>query len=279
MAQDNSDLGNVISSGYAAANHWLSIVSVLRWVVLIGGLGLFFFVDPWSWYPLLLILLSVGLELGLMRSDALKSEAERLKRVHELQDGLGISPDRQALANCSVPKWWFWKPSFDPKVLKGLVFASAASPSARRTLENLRESAWFTQHLAAISVKETFFYGIGLLLIPVVAVFAWPHFGDMESTKQATLVSSSIVLGVFSLGVARRFFGLQALEKAAENAVGRAERLLADTPNSTELALGALVEYQVARSCSPPLLTGTWKRHEKSLNRKYSQYFGTEISP
>jgi len=276
MPPNSPDLENIISSGYAAADKWLSSVSILRWVVLLGGLGLFFFVAPWSWYPLILIVISITLEVGTMRADSLKSEAERLKRAHELQTGLNISPDQVALANASVRKWWFFPPKFDAKVLKGLKFASSEPPSARRTLENLRESAWFTKHLAGYSLIGTFWSGFGLVVIPTLAVFLWPHLGDMKSAKQATLISSSIVLGVFSLGVARRFLGLKHLEAAADKALSQAERLLKDSPNSTELALSALLEYQIARSCSPSLPTSTWKRHEKELNQKYGRYFGTE---
>lgn len=276
MSGNTQELESYILREFAAANKCMTWVLTLRCIVLLGGLGLFFFVEPWTLYPLFLILISIALECGAIRADSLKSGAERLKRAHELHNGLGIAPDQKALANASVPKWWVSAPRVDPEVLKGLKFESTEPPSARRALENLRESAWFTHQLAGFSVVYAFWYGTGLVVIPILAVFLWPHLGDMGSSKEATLVSSSIVLGVFSLGVARRFFGLRDLEAAADRAVDQAERLLRDSPDSKELALSALLEYQIARSYAPSLLTCVWKRHEKELNEKYKRFFGTE---
>jgi hypothetical protein len=208
-----------------------------------------------------------------MFSGHMKQIAERLKVANELHDGFGIEPDPKALLDqiARLPGGL----KSEEVDLRGFEFASDLEPSPERALSNLRESSWWSSQLGRIAFHRSLLLALCLVSIAVLIPIIAPHFSaNQKHMIQASNVGASLVLGVFSLGIARRCFGLHGFYSEASFVAEAADRRLrASTVLADREALILLSQYQIARAASPPLPHQIWEKHQERLNKLYEETY------
>ena len=272
MPQDTI-LQNCIIAHYSKSSRFLIYANVLRWLSFLATIASFFILDSPSWFPLALIIICLPIEVFIWRGDVFKQQAEKLKRIHEFSDGLGVEPSAIVRANAAATL--AGNLSASPESLSGLVFASNEFPSAKRAIENLRESSWFSQQLAQRHAWQSLFHALSLIAVAALIPIALPHFvSDAQQLVTGSLVSSSIVLGLFSLGIARRVIGLWQFSNAAGEAAADAHRILSQcTEFGDSDALLLLNQYQIDRAGSPSISSRLWVKYHERLDKLFKEHF------
>lgn len=218
---------------------------------------------------LLAALLSIGYVFTQWHADRLKRISDSVKRKFELYDGLGwkLTPKETSDLIVSVPE----KIINDAKIpLKEPFFDSSDPPSARRLIQNLEESSWWTKHLADSMMKITALLCAGIFAIATTTLII----GLQTITDQAIAVSLSkvivsIIVFIFSGGYFRISFEYFRLATEAEKIEDRANKLLSAGKISETVALKELHEYQIVRSGAPQIPTWIWSFRQKRLNQAW----------
>jgi hypothetical protein len=167
----------------------------------------------------------------------------------------------------------------------GNYFASNEKPSARRALENLRESAWWSTQLSEsmgwIFVAAIVLISLGCLFLLNVSVRdvsqatspAAPH-GTNDTAISSAAVSASIVkvvtstfLFIFSYGLFKFAAGYFSFGNKSRQIVDRAEGLLEHASTDEVQAIKLWQDYHLARDAAPLIPKWIWKLREKKLNK------------
>ena len=266
MDNDYQKAASISHHYLASAKFWFYASLLLKAAIFVLGASAVFFSLLPEVTPFLVAALSIASEVSRWRSDDFKGTAEKIKRQLEEHDGFGWSISESDLANvmAECPKRFLATLSHEQ--LAGSVFASGTGKGPRRAVENLRESAWWSKHLAKITAT-------GLKLI-ILILFAGAISALLVSIKTvadravlaniAKVVTSTLVLG-FSLGLLRLLQSYLVFSQKAGDAEQKGERLLKEEVEAVD-AVRVLSSYQMARASAPLLPTFVWKLNKDRLN-------------
>jgi hypothetical protein len=245
----------------------LGALFVLQGFMFVGGLAAIFFPTVSLNYPFIAFPIAI-LHLWIsQRAARFKGAADECKRKHELLEGFGKKPSGKWLANFRLEYRGTLKPKVDALLREGITYASKEPEGARRVLENVAESAWFSHHLArwcanALLVSLTII-GVGLV---VVLLFVVASTAQMESREAASRAVAATFLFLISLGMVKACISYQKFSKKADKADDEAtSQLKSESPSDFD-ALRILSEYQIARASAPMIPTWVWKINKKHLN-------------
>jgi hypothetical protein len=175
----------------------------------------------------------------------------------------------------------------------GNYFASTEPPGARRAVENLRESAWWSMHLSEtmwwifITLIVLVFVGcIFLLNLSVQDVSQASHHAittaqnqgpqptatPAESVSPAVSASvvkvvTSAVLFIFSYGLFKFATGYFSFSAKSRQVADKAEVILNNGAIDEVQAIKLWQDYHLARDAAPMLPNWVWKIREKKLNK------------
>ena len=262
----SDQLRGVLSTWFSRAKTWWGLSLGVQ--ILASAVGAISVLtgNTSEWWALILGVASVIGGAGLWRSEALRHRAESLLRHTELQDGFGISVDDKTLADSLSRAIPIATAAVIRGQEQGMFYASSENTGARRVLDNLRESTWWTEQLA---LKMAWISGICAALVGIVAL--WSLLVAASLIRSATpIVVSNVVTAVIALVFAGNLIRLpsdyaslaadarEANTKAADHI--RAGRL--DEGN----ALLLLCDYQLKRSTGPMIPDWTWRLLRVHLN-------------
>jgi hypothetical protein len=266
MDNDYQKAASVSHHCLASAKFWFYTSLSLKAAIFVLGAGTVFFSFFPEVTPFLVAILSVVSEISRWRSDDFKGTGEKTKRQLEEHDGFGWSISKSDLADvmAECPKRFLATLSHEQ--LAGSVFASDTGKGPKRAVENLRESAWWSKHLAKTTatglkwiILILFIGAIFALLVSIRTVADRAVLANI-----AKVVTSTLVLG-FSLGLLRLLQSYIVFSQKAGDAEQKAERLLKEEVEVVD-ALRALGSYQMARASAPLLPTFVWKLNKERLN-------------
>lgn len=255
---------------FKEAKRWWFWANVSRLLVIIVTVVSLLWKEWLGWIWVLPVILTVILSLLQWRADILQGKAEALKRKLEFQDGLGWKISEKEKADLilevsnTVKKAGFGKEDLP-------YFDSRQEVSARRAVENLNQSAWYTKHLARKMSGFLFTLSaisLGLFVLTLVVFHSLP-FQRWEATVGRILVT--VVALLVAYGYLRIGFQYRSLSSQAERANESASRLL-ELETLTEIqAIRILHEYQIARAIAPLIPDWLWRRNKTELNNLWEQ--------
>jgi hypothetical protein len=222
----------------------------------------------YAWIALPLALVGVWLAACATRY---KGMAETLKRQHEYLAGFGRKPAGRQLASLRVELPDELRPQLDELLREGITYASVKPFGPARVLENLCESAWFSQHLAGYCAKwlravfvVTLVIAVTLLLLSAITL------GGTSVGVAAAKCVAATLLFLISVGILRAWLSYHRFNQKSEQIDGEASRLLAGgEPDSCD-AQRLLAEYQLARASAPLIPTWVWRFHRAHLNKNWA---------
>ncbi|KAA5538589.1 hypothetical protein FYK55_27260 [Roseiconus nitratireducens] len=246
---------------------------VLKAIAFLVGVSVFFVnisVEP---IPFVVAAATLASELAAYRMERVRGIGQGLRRKIEMQDGFGWEISGRELsdlvARCSrsVKSGARKFESDEP------YFASKESPGAKRGVENVMESAWWSKHLS-----ETMLWicitVIGLAILGSIAALV---VSILTITSQVNLVAisrivTSVLLLGLSLGLLRLAIGYFAFSARAEEIEKRAESLLNEKKLNQTESIKLVHEYQLARASAPIIPEWIWKWRRKELNELWCEF-------
>ena len=259
------------NTAFWKAKLWCGILVGLQVFLFLGGL-VSIFSDRWSLgYPWLAFLAAVAGALITARATYLKGRAEFLKRQHEYLDALDRGPSAHTLANLRAELPIELRPEAERLLTEGVTYASDSPVGLKRVLENVCESAFFSQYLAGRCAS----YLLGLLVVTGVLAISFLLYclhtlHDTETSVTAARSVAATLVFLISVGTIRSWRGYANFSAKADQAHAEAERLLAQETLDPCEAHRLLSEYQLARATAPLIPTTVWKLHRDRLNEIWS---------
>lgn len=263
-------LPRMVANAFARAKVWAAVVlglQILIFLLAVAAAGAPTHAKGIGLASLLVVFLSPYVNWFASR---LKGGAEGVKRQQELLDGFGIEPSKIALRDYAVR---FGKGASEQEfsvLAEGLRFESSEPTGARRAMENLRESAWFSKTLLNFCIG-----GLTLLAAAVLVTSVWLLLAvaQLPSTTNPAFVGQivSLTLGfALSIGIVRNTLSFCSFKAAATSAEAAAEDLLQGAEIDERKAIRALMDYQYARATAPMIPTWLWRIKKDELNAAYA---------
>ena len=266
-AEESISIRLLMQAQFDEAKRWWLWANVSR--LLVGIITIISLLrKEWlDWIWILPAGLTVTYSLSQWRADTLQGKADAITRKLEFQDGFGWKISEQDKADLIL--------EVSDKVKKKAhgtedspYFDSRQEVFTRRAVENLKQSTWYTRHLAKKMAQYVFalcaFASVLALVSIFVVVFSLPlqRWGPDIGRIVITVFAFVVAYGYLRLG-----FQYRSLSNQAEKSSNRASRLL-ELKALTEIQASRLLhEYQIARATAPMIPDWLWKRRQNELNR------------
>lgn len=229
------------------------------------------------WLPWLALALNGTADTALLASDRYRSDAESLLRKLDLQDSLGWAIEAREVADLSARY-----PDVSAILPMGETYFASTATGPRRALENLRESSWWSKHLAETMRSASLFAVAAGIVVTLVALV-----GAVRIAGEPGLASDALVLAktavtflmlAFTLGILRMGLGYHSLHVRCQAIEDRATAGLANDAVACDTASAAKAwsDYHIARAGAPMLPTLVWRLRRRRLNEVWQRTFGGE---
>lgn len=210
-------------------------------------------------------LLFVTSELADVYATAKRDRAEDVKRRADFLDSFGWRPAATEAAELELALPL-------PSTSTGdsvAYFTSTQPPGDRRAIENLRESSWWTAHLAKSAWRVTIalvsvLCAIVILLLAMTAASASTHDARMAIARAVM----TALLAALTIGAVRALYGFNSLMEHARDVENGCEAELRGTPD-TLMALRLWSDYHVFRAQAPVVPAVLWRVKRASLKRAW----------
>ena len=208
-------------------------------------------------------------------SDVSKGKASELRRRIDLKDSFGWPMDNAEYSDLILHCSRSVKNKARGRSSTESYFASTEPLGSARGLQNVRESAWWSEHLA----KKMFLYTAsltGLLAFVVFIVFLAllttlnsQFIGNADIyTKLSSSFAAFFMLAV-TTNLAKNSVGYSRFAKGAAKTKDLANSLLQQPPIRDDRAIVCIYEYFIIRNENPLLPTWLWESLRDELNDQY----------
>ncbi len=205
------------------------------------------------------------------RSDSLRQRAETLLRHVELEEGLGWEINLKVLSDYFAMAIPVEAGSKVRAREQGSFYASTRPRGPVRALENLQESAWWTQHLASFVGWIALLSTIGLGLVALWSLLVALSVLGSASPIMLSNVIAAVVALIFAGNLVRLpcdYFAFSHDAKEFDSLANTLAKSGAPTENDT---LRLVADYQLRRAMGPPLPDWAWRLRRKHLNRIWKE--------
>jgi membrane protein YdbS with pleckstrin-like domain len=204
-------------------------------------------------------------------------KAQWICRKLDIRESFGAGIDSAELRNflSSIPS----KIASEYKKENGdiVYFASQESLGAKRSMENLEESSWFTNKqalwLAIILLIASLLIlasAIGILIIGIHI------FNQQQTTITLSKLVTAIMSLVFSIGVISLFYDYFSFANQSDNICKNALQAKRNDSLKEEQAFDLWSQYHIIRVSHPPLPSWFYRLVRKKLNGHWETYKSVE---
>jgi len=254
------------------AKVWWGVSLLLKLSIFAIGVTLIFSSHAPKLSAFIVAFISIVSELCKLQSEGIKRVAEDLCRKLDFQDSLGWQISTAEMSDILI--------KFGNREIKKLLskegdayFASNTSPSPKRALENLQESAWFSKHLARTMAHLCLTAIVILVLVSIATLLTSINtIKDYDLLANIGRVVTSTLMLVFSVNLIPLMLGYFSFSHNAGHAERKANDILeVGTCNEID-ALKAWQEYHIARAQAPLIPTWIWKYKRNTLNELWRKF-------
>lgn len=241
-----------------------------------------------SYLPLALLFLTFLAEWLNYASDSTRSNAEKVARAVDFLDGLDWPvDDRQRLASSALVRDAAISRALEARRRRGTpFFDSAAMASPLRTVENTRQSAWYTMQLAG-SMRKLMWFLVGTgLTIAVIYYFAAldpvlraPATSVVEAHAAVLKTTSALITAILSLGLIRLAVAYGKAADGAKQSFEAAVALMKQPRLKEQQAALLLSNYHMIRAGMPLIPDFIWKVKEGELNATWQREIISSSTP
>lgn len=271
-ARESISIRLLMQAQFDEAKRWWIWANVSRLLVVIITIISLIRKEWLDWIWILPAGFTVTHSLLQWRADTLQGKADAITRKLELQDGFGWKISEQERADLIL--------EVSDKVKKKAYgteespyFDSRQEVFARRAIENLKQSSWYTRHLAKKMAKYVFVLCASAVALALLSTFIVIVFTSPLQRWGPNIGRIVIIVLVFMVayGYLRLGFQYRLLSSQAEKSSNRASQLLELETLTGIQAVRLLHEYQIARATAPMIPDWLWNRTKDELNRLWVQ--------
>jgi ABC-type multidrug transport system fused ATPase/permease subunit len=276
----SSDLNVITQAYFELAKKYWTISLVCKLLVFLIGLTSVFFVVFTTFAPFIIVLLEISSEILLWLSDRTKNNiAEPLRRKLDARDSFGWSISKSELSDI-MAKTSDNLYKLAPSETKGKeYFASKETDGARKALENIQESAWWSKHLSERMFVYCLVATICILVITFISLLLSIQITDnQEFIKNIGRTVTSGLMLLFTLGLLRMVIGYYEFSQSSLQIEKGIDHLLLSQKINDFDAIKIMHEYQFARASSPLLPTWVWKQMRGKLNKMWNSYRQQQVN-
>jgi hypothetical protein len=262
----------VLSAWLSSGKSWWGVSLTIQIITSLGGAVAVLVGSVSPGWALLLGLTSVAALLGRWRGDFFRQLGEALLRHVELEDGMGWPISRKVLAD-SLARGIGVARSADSRAREQENFyASTRKHGPLRTLDNVSESAWWTQQNAHWIAWKMVLLVVVLCLMAVWSLLvAAAIIGPPDPIEVSRLITAGISI-VFAGNLVRLPYEYFRLSSKASESDQKASELIGGKSSPTEAeAVRLLGDYQLARAMGPPIPDWVWRRRRDRLNEIWNK--------
>lgn len=217
-------------------------------------------------------LISILGSAGLWWSESLRQRAESLLRHFEFEDAFGWKVDPKILADNLSKAIPLAAKAAARASEQASFFASVRPTGPLRALDNLRESAWWTQQVAWFMAK---FVAVGVILLVLITLWSLLVAASVIGSTDPLVVSrivTAVICVVFAGNLVRLpvdYFNFSA--EASDYDLKGSELLRSGNVTERD-ALRLLSDYQLERATAPLLPDWAWRIRRAHLNEIWITY-------
>ena len=269
--EESINIRLLMAAQFDEAKRWWLWANVSRLLVVIVTVVSLLRKDWLDWIWLLPAGFTVTHSLLQWRADTLQGKADAITRQLELQDGFGWKISEQEKADLSL--------EVSDKV-KRKAYGTEESPYfdsrqevfARKAVENLKQSAWYTRHLARKMAKCVLMLCACAAVLALLSIFAIVFSPPLQRWgPNIGRIVIIVLVFMVAYGYLRLSFQYRSLSSQAEKSSNRASRLLEFEALTEIQAIRLLHEYQIARVMAPMIPDWLWNRTKDELNRLWKR--------
>ncbi len=216
------------------------------------------------WTPFIMAGLHVLSFIFEYRSKIERSRAEDLRYLIMLEDGLGWEIHLQEEINMRAEASWLAR-RLARKADESPYYASPKPKGPERLLDHIRESVFFTKHLAQ---SASFWFLFGSCCVAVIGIGVLIGAVFVVSQREVLIAIANAAISVLLIAAAGPFFGDGlAFRRLAERCALLNESANNLSDRSIISVLKLLQRYNSTLLCAPPLPEFIYKLRRHELNR------------
>lgn len=257
------------------AKWYWSASLVLGLGVFIAGIIEFCFQSASAFTAYLSTILSGLVFLSNLRFENSRSKAQELRRKLDLQDGFGWKIEKDEYNDLLLRCSRHVKRIACDQKLDVPYFESKEAAGPKRALHNVRESAWWSEHLSEkmfIVICTATVVVTVVAVVSMIAVLASVNSGlikDLSVYSKLARALTSFIMLIFSLSLIKLSISYYKFSKAAARCKESANIQLKRKVKNQDRAIILMYEYFIIRSASPVLPTWLWNWYRKELQESY----------
>lgn len=231
----------------------------------VGIVPVAFLLDGEKW-PALVAAAVVSLVAAGLRwwSEAVRGDADRLHRMHDISVNLGQLPDREVVADVEARRSRLTAGAETVGLPQLRYFEATDTPSPHLLVVNMRESSWWTAQLADTAKRIVYI----ITSVASVVPFCLLVLADSVLLRAYGITICVVVLmDMFHLGVS---YGR--LSTACNSAFSEFGALAKDDALSERHALLAATNYHFIRRGGPLVPDWLWRIRREKLNTVWGQF-------
>jgi hypothetical protein len=254
------------------AESWWFLSLFFKLSIFIAGLFLIFLPAYSQIIPFVVIALTLVAEFSSWQYHGARDAWETLHRKLDLAESLGWEISNAEISDLLTQST---KKQKEQALRLNLeeYFASDKDIGAKRTLENVQESAWWAKHLARRAAN--IYIGVIILLLIgsfAVLIVSIETIRDFDVLTNMGRAATSAVMLIFSLDIARTANAYHKYSEKAASIESESLRLL-KTPHIKPLdAIKIMQDYHLAHAEAPMNPQWLWKLMRDELNRTWQEY-------
>ena len=258
---------------YDIAKGWLAVSLLCKLLAFMVGAVAIFLSAFSQQAPFFVAILSAAAELLVLRSDTYRGIAEAVRRKVDLQESFGWNISRAEMSDLLVKTPSKIRKRIETQTSSEPYFDSKEATGPRRALENTRESAWWSKHLAERIGQIYLIVMITLVAISlVVLIISIQTIQNFDVLSNIGRIVTATVMLIFSLSLIRMTIGYYKFSQISARIEEQAEQLLNNGSNDSVQAVKVMNEYHLARATAPMIPTWVWKWMRNDLYELWKSY-------
>ena len=207
-----------------------------------------------------------------LRSCTWQARGDCLRRKQDMEDSFGWKVSNAEYSDLLITLSKRCRAKLE-SAAKENYFASSQSPGARRALENLQESSWFSKHLARTAGHISLAVILFLVVVSITTLLVSLNgLEDHDLVVNIGRVVTSAIMLVISLDLVSLMLKYYDFSGQSELIEKAANELLQGEQENIVPALKLWQDYHVSRSTGPMIPTWLWLLRRGDLNKIWEQY-------
>ncbi len=258
---------------FELAKRWMiAAISSKILIFLFGLLSIFLPIIP-SYAPFIITLFSIASDLFTWRSDMIKGTSEALLRKLDYWDSFGWAMSKAEMSDILMRSPTNLYKLAPNQIVGEEYFASKEGIGAKRAMENIQESAWWSKHLSE-RMGQYCFAATCILIAVLFCVLLLSVQTVSSSNTLANIgrVVTSALMLVFSLGLFRFVVNYYGFSRKSNQIEEKIEHSIKSQTLDDIEAIKVMQEYHIARASAPLIPSWVWKQMRNDLNEMWKNY-------